>query len=57
LQEGFLIPNAIARSSNARTVRNNAEAQNEQAIIAFSLNELETMQKRKGDVQGGGISC
>jgi hypothetical protein len=51
------MPNAIARSSNARTVRNNAEAQNEQATIVFSLNELETIQKRKGDVQGGGIPC
>jgi hypothetical protein len=49
LQEGFLIPNTLSHSSNARIDRNNVEAQSEWTTIIFSLDEFKTMQKKKGN--------
>jgi hypothetical protein len=41
--------NAWSHSSNARIKKNNAEAQSKHVTTIFSLDEFETMQKRKGN--------
>ncbi len=41
--------NAWSHSSNARIKRNNAKAQSKHVATIFSMDEFETMQKRKGN--------